>query len=371
MRKPFSFIILAMITFWFISFDVTSTNAQNGESLLTTTPVATSMPYDQQLFYGEKQSLDTSLSTGTSLNSPVRGTPGDWWADVVIGQPNFAQITPNEVVGNKLFNPGGAYVDRSSIPNKVYVYDAGNSRILGFSSLGACTAGSQMGLSCTSNSDCPGSSCTIDPNKPADLILGQLSPNSSTCNGDSGFQTYPNLPAPDASTLCGLRPENVSILEGGSMATMASDSQGNFYHADIFNHRVLRYNNPFTDDTVADDVWGQSDFTQQGCNEGRGYGQPDNSSLCLAPLVGHGGLQIGVAIDSGGSLWVSDIQNHRILRFPYSTALGGPVHQADLVLGQMNFSNAGSGTGSNQMLHPGSVRVDASGKVYVLDGMDG
>jgi hypothetical protein len=132
MRRPFSFIILAIITFWFISFDVTSTNAQVGESLLTPTPESTSMPYDQQLFYGEQQKLYTSLFTGTSLNSPVRGTPGDWWADVVIGQPNFAQITPNEVVGNKLFNPGGVHVDRSSVPNKVYVYDAGNSRILAF-----------------------------------------------------------------------------------------------------------------------------------------------------------------------------------------------------------------------------------------------
>src|SRR5919108_909758 len=114
MRKLFPLIILTVITFWFISVDVTSTNAQEGESLLTPTPVSTSMPYDQQLFYGEQQKLYTSLSTGSSLNSPVRGTPGDWWADVVIGQPNFAQITPNEVVGNKLFNPGGVHVDRSS-----------------------------------------------------------------------------------------------------------------------------------------------------------------------------------------------------------------------------------------------------------------
>src|SRR5262245_57868305 len=119
-RKPFSFIILAIITFWFISFDVTSTNAQEGESLLKTTPAVTAqpthMPYDQQLFFGEQQKLYSSLSAGTSLSSPVRGMPGDWWADVVIGQPNFAQITPNEVVGNKLFNPGGVHVDRSSVP---------------------------------------------------------------------------------------------------------------------------------------------------------------------------------------------------------------------------------------------------------------
>jgi len=97
-RKRFP-LILAIITFWFISVDVTSTNAQVGESPLATTPAVTArpthMPYDQQLFFGEQQRLHTSLFTGTSLSSPVRGTPGDWWADVVIGQPNFEQITPN------------------------------------------------------------------------------------------------------------------------------------------------------------------------------------------------------------------------------------------------------------------------------------
>src|SRR3990172_7722091 len=60
----------------------------------------------------------------------VRGKIGDWRADVILGQPDFSQITPNEVVGNKLFNPRGAYVDRSVQPNRVYVYDSGNSRVL-------------------------------------------------------------------------------------------------------------------------------------------------------------------------------------------------------------------------------------------------
>ncbi|HLO33767.1 MAG TPA: hypothetical protein VK249_31755 [Anaerolineales bacterium] len=335
---------------------------------LTPTPQPTHIPLEQKQLYSNPQQ---GLPFVSEAGLPVRGVLSDWWADVVIGQPNFGQITPNQVVGNKLFNPGGIYVDRSTIPNQLYVYDAGNSRILGFSSLGVCAAGSQIGQSCTSNSDCPGSSCAVNSNKSADLILGQPSPATSACNHDGAFQHYPDLPAPSADSLCGLRPESVSILEGGSYSTMASDSQGNLYHPDYFNNRVLRYNNPFNSDTTADYVWGQLDFVHGGCNQGRSYGQPDNKSLCLAAPLQVGSLKAGVAVDPSGNLWVTDTQNNRVLRFPYSAALGVPAGTADLVLGQANFSTSISGNGLNQMHNPGSIRVDAAGNVYVLDGLDG
>ena len=371
--KIFPFFIITMIVF-FITFDVVGTHAQVGTSWLTANPVTpqpTHMPYDQKLFFGSFQKLSTVFSTNTSANPPVRGALGDWWADVVIGQPDFTQITPNEVVGNKLFNPGGVYVDRSIIPNRVYVYDAGNSRILGFSSLGACTAGVKAGQNCTSNSDCPGSSCTINSSRPADIVLGQPSPNLSACNGDSGFQNYPDYPMPTASTLCGLRPGGASILEGGSMATMATDAQGNLYHPDYFNNRILRYNNPFNSDAAADYVWGQTDFNHGTCNEGRSYGSPDNNSLCLMSPPGYGSVKSGVAVDTNGNLWVADTHNNRVLRFPYSSATRAPAKVANLVLGQSNFTSAVAGDGLNRMMNPSSVRVDASGNVYVLDGIDG
>ena len=42
---------------------------------------------------------------------------------------------------------------------------------------------------------------------------------------------------------------------------MALDASGNLYVTDFFNHRVLKYLNPFTTDSVADDFWGQDGFT--------------------------------------------------------------------------------------------------------------
>jgi len=338
---------------------------QPGVSIIMPTPNPTQIAPELRL-YTVPQS-----SSVLEANLPVRGVAGDLWADVIIGQPSFGQITPNQVVANKVFNPGGVLVDRSVVPNQIYVYDAGNSRILGFSSLGVCDAGTKTGMACTSNSDCPGSACTINPTKPADIILGQASDGESMCNGDSGYQQYPALPAPSADTLCGLRPASISILEGGSMATMAVDNQGNLYHPDYFNNRVLRYNNPFTTNAAADFVWGQADFSHGDCNRGRGYSAPDSQSLCLTAPLGSGAIKSGVAVDSSGNLWITDTQNNRVLRFPYNPVLGAPGPIADLVLGQPDFTTTQEGTGLNQMIRPGSARVDPNGNVFVLDGVDG
>lgn len=310
-----------------------------------------------------------SVFTSESNASPVRGLLGDWWADIIIGQPGFSQITPNEVVKNKLFNPGGVYVDRSVKPNRVYVYDGGNSRILGLSSLGSCIGGRNAGLACTADSDCPNSSCQIDSSKSADILIGQLNFNSSSCNGDSSFQHYPNSPMPTKNTLCGLRWEQVSITEGGSIVTMATDPSGNLYVPDFFNNRILRFNNPFMTDTAADFVWGQSSFNTQDCNNG--LANPNEKSLCLAPPPGYGMVKTGVTIDEDGNLWVADTQNNRVLRFPYSPSVGLPKTTADLVLGQSTFTSNIPGYDLNQMRFPASVRMDNEGTLYVADGAAG
>jgi sugar lactone lactonase YvrE len=302
-------------------------------------------------------------------SSPIRGVVGDWWADIIIGQPDFAQITPNEVVRNKLFNPGGVYVDRSLRPNRVYVYDAGNSRVLGFSSLGTCVAGIKAGQACTMESDCPGSTCHIEPGRSADIVLGQPDFNSSACNGDSNFRNYPDPPTPTARTLCGLRWDQVSITEGGSAATMATDSNRNLYVPDFFNNRILRYDNPFVTDTSADYVWGQASFNAGECN--RGFALPSASSLCLAPPPGYGMVKSGVAIDEVENLWVADTNNNRVLRFPYNDVSDIPGTTANLVLGQSDFSSNSPGSGLNQMDKPASVRVGVDGTLYVADGARG
>lgn len=159
----------------------------------------------------------------------------------------------------------------------------------------------------------------------------------------------------------------ISVREGFSFANMAVDSAGNLYVPDFDNNRVVRYNSPFTTDTIADYVWGQADFSGNGCNRGRGNnGLPDAQSFCFRSNLNQG-FTGGVEIDPSGNLWVADNGNARVLRFPKDPHTGIPMTTADLVLGEPDFTSANPGTGLNQMCAPAAVRVDSSGTVYVAD----
>ena len=106
------------------------------------------------------------------------------------------------------------------------------------------------------------------------------------------------------------------------------------------------------------------------CNRGGSFYRPSASSLCLAPPPGVGDLMAGVALDGAGNLWVTDTQNNRVLRFPYSAAQGLPATTADLVLGQPSFGDSLASSALDRMDKPESVRVSAAGVVYVADSLN-
>jgi len=309
------------------------------------------------------------LAFPASAPPPVRGQPGDFWADVVIGKPDFSEITPNQVTARRVFNPAGVLVDRSVRPNRLYIYDGGNSRVLGLDHLGHVQSGPYAGRFCTSDSDF-GARCVIEQGRGADLVLGQSAFTRSGCNRDGNFQTYPGRAPAGAATLCTMPVDQVSPLEGGSGANMALDAEGNLYVPDFDNHRVLLYRSPFKQDTVADGVWGQADFAGNACNRGRGVGAPGRDSLCLRSPVNEGFVG-GVGLDPAGNLWVTDNQNNRVLRFHFDRTTGGLAHQADLVLGQPDFFSWLPGLALDRMHAPAAVRIDSSGIVYVADSLNG
>lgn len=290
----------------------------------------------------------------------------------VFAKPNFKQITVNDVVPNRVFEPQGVVVDRNVHPNAVYVFDSVNQRVIGFKSLGTC---STSGAACTYDAECPSpQTCTIPTvTRNADLVFGQPDLYSTTCNGDDTT----SQPA-TASTLCTMPyPRSVSILESGDAQSMSVDSQSNLYVMDKWNQRVLRYNNPLKTDSVADMVWGQPDMVSRQCNQG---GTPTASTLCLDnELTGNlsgnfaGG---GVEAMADGSVWVTDQGNSRVLRFPPSSNV------ANMVLGQSSFTNGTAdanecdptqtiNTGAHLCL-PKAVRYNPSTKqLYVLDWKTG
>jgi hypothetical protein len=280
----------------------------------------------------------------------VRGVAGDLWADVIIGQPDFSQVSEEQVVPFKVFNPGGVVVDRSVSPGRAYIWDAGNSRILGID-LSTCYSGE--------------SPCV------ADVVIGQPSGfDHSACNGDSNVQDYPVRAAATARTLCGITDVAISVDEEHTFVTMAVDAQGNLYVPDSLNNRVLKYERPFETDSIADEVWGQSDFSSLVCNRDSEGMAPANDTLCFHSnsfRTRMGWFASGVEIDPAGNLWVADAANHRVLRFPLNSSTGTIAKQADLVLGQPNFRSNEWGSGLNRLDSPAAVRSDARSHVYVAD----
>jgi sugar lactone lactonase YvrE len=291
--------------------------------------------------------------------APVRGNPGDGWADVVLGQLDFGAMMYGTMGNTHLCRPAGAFVDRTSNPQRLYVYDSANNRILCFSDIS-----------------------TLHPNQSAasgfgaDIVLGQQDFAHTYANGDSQLQNFVGfpfgsylsltdpLPDPTASTLCLLDPRVVSPGESGSVATLAVDSQGNLYVTDFYNNRVLRYDAPTYTGEAASSQWGQPDFSGYRPNQG---GSPTSSSLCF--INQRGFLAAGVDIDDWGNLWVTDTGNDRVMRFPNpnAPAPGVPAATADIILGQTG-SPAALDTDWSRFYYPGSVRVDSHGNVFVADG---
>ena len=280
----------------------------------------------------------------------IRGVAGDLWADVIIGQPHYSQVSEEQVVPFKVFNPGGVVVDRSVSPGRLYVWDAGNSRILGID-LSTCYSG-------------PGP-CS------ADVVIGQPSGfDHSACNGDSNIQNYPVRAAASAETLCGITDVAISVDEEHTFVTMAVDSNGNLYVPDSLNNRVLKYERPFETDSIADEVWGQSDFSGMVCNRDYIGLVPNRETLCFHSANYRGRrpwFASGVDIGPAGNLWIADAANHRVLRFPLNHATGAIAKQADLVLGQPDFHSNDWGNGLEKLDSPAAIRTDASGQVYVAD----
>ena len=278
---------------------------------------------------------------------PVRGVPGDLWADRILGQLDYGQTAFNETNQHGTFQAFSSVVD--NVHNRLYVYDSGNNRILGVSSI-----------------------LSLSDGQGADVVLGQPDFNHTGFNGDSNWQNYPTPPLPTASTLGGLTYKTWTPAEADSIGNMAVDPNGNLYVPDYFNNRVLRYDWPIATGQAASHVWGQPDFVSSTANEG---GSPSATSVHFTdPSIELGGIWAniyiaGVGVDSWGNLWVADTQNNRVLRFPNQG--GVPSTTADTVLGQANFTSssptATGPTDTTHMLSPTAVRVDAQGNVYVTD----
>jgi len=172
----------------------------------------------------------------------------------------------------------------------------------------------------------------------------------------SGFSTYFAslvLGQPDFTSSSVI---SSATLSGPTSVTMGC---GRVYAADMRNNRVLWWNSTSSYYTGrgADGVIGQPDFTSDSANRDNG-GAPAADSL-YNPY--------GVVVDTTTcAIWVSDLGNLRVLRFPEPSA--GTDATADVVLGQPNFTTHISGCTQNEITNPHHIALDpTTGNVWVTD----
>ncbi|MDO8431069.1 MAG: FG-GAP-like repeat-containing protein [Candidatus Binatus sp.] len=231
-------------------------------------------------------------------------------ADRVLGQSTFIEGKPNFADARGLYNPRAVAVDTSVTPNRIYVADYLNSRVLGW-----------------------GNAASFVNGAPADVVVGQTSFGTAQCNAGGTLAS--------ARTLCW--PLGVAV-----------DAQGRLYVADYGNNRVVEYNAPFSIGASANLVFGQGgSFTSRFCNKGG----VSASSLCV-PL--------GVALDTFGNLYVSDNHNHRVLE--YDTPLTTDT-VADRVIGQpmLTTSTCPATPSAASVCGAAGIAVDSNGNLYVAD----
>jgi sugar lactone lactonase YvrE len=119
--------------------------------------------------------------------------------------------------------------------------------------------------------------------------------------------------------------------------------------ADSGNFRVHAFIPPFADGMDATLAIGQADLL--------------GSEAAVASRTSVG-FPVDVAFDQNGNLWVVDLGNSRVLRFPspFSTGM-----EADLVLGQVDFVSGSPSLTESGMNNPLGVALDVNGDAFVAD----
>jgi len=160
--------------------------------------------------------------------------------------------------------------------------------------------------------------------------------------GQAGFTTKAAPATPTASSL-------------NTPRTLAFDASGNLFVADQINHRILRYDAPFTNGEAATAVIGQSAFNTKVAPN------PPSVSSLNSPR--------GIVFDSRGALFVSDTLNNRILEYLPPFSNGQP---AFAVMGQTNFitGTAAATPTASSLNNPRGLGFDASGNLWVADTLN-
>jgi uncharacterized protein (TIGR03437 family) len=230
--------------------------------------------------------------------------------DAVIGQADFSRIT-QAATRNTLNRPRALAFDPAG---NLWVADTGNQRVIRFNA-----------------------AVLNAPTPPdIDLVIGQRDFTSGAANGGGS--------GPSASAF-------------DTPAGMGIDAQGALYVADFNNSRVLKFTPPFSasGQPSASVVWGQNDFTA------RGSTQQVSASGIAGPT--------GIAV-AGSDVYVVSPSENRVLVFASDARSGSAAKnvlgQSDFATSTAN-ANSFPFASPNGLSAPRDVQVDPGGTVYVAD----
>jgi uncharacterized protein (TIGR03437 family) len=169
------------------------------------------------------------------------------------------------------------------------------------------------------------------------------------------------------------RSANPNVVESRSLfspiavvADRSSTPQALFI-SDFGNNRVLGWRNAasFANGAPADIVIGQLDMLS---TEAQGPGRARATGLALPGSL---------ALDAQGNLYIADLGNNRVLRFPKPFASSDDVKQPDMVIGQVNFNTNDANQGGlserslafnvGNSVRTAGLAFDPQGNLWVSD----
>jgi uncharacterized protein (TIGR03437 family) len=158
---------------------------------------------------------------------------------------------------------------------------------------------------------------------------------------------------------------NGALHVDGGIAIDQTSNPPHLYVADTYNNRILGFFDArlIKPGAKADIVIGQPDFNRSVCNY-----NPNSAATSVTPTASSLCQPVGLALDSGGNLWVADRVNHRVLRFPTPFAQRSGLQPADIVLGQGPQNNfTGNALSPQSFGAPYGIAINNDSDLIVSD----
>jgi hypothetical protein len=303
--------------------------------------------------YGEKLIVTDDYGASRTLIWNSFPTSNNQPADIVLGQPNFLTSGQNYADPTTSLNSGGIFTDGT----KLFLADSGRHRVLIWNSLASAS---------TQNPDIILGQSDLTGSTSGSGASGLLSPSAVYYDGtkvyvaDSGhhrvliWNSMPTGNNQAANVVVG-QANFTTTNSGRSSTTMNRPSSllvngGKLYVGEIFNYRIMVWNPiPTASGQAANFVIGQTNFT-------------NNTSGCSASTF----ASPSAMVVSGGKLIVSDNFFSRLLIWNTLPTTSGS--SADVVVGQPDLTTCNwNGNPSVNEFRPYGLAIGSGGKLYVSD----